>query len=109
MDCELLVGNKKRGKKIEAECYIKVKVSHSLIAVGALGLESSHCILGTVDERRSPFLSFAALSFPNSKKVPIYCWVGRESFPVITWQSAAWNLHFIDETVQIRGHNIWFR
>ena len=26
---------------------------------------------------------FAALSFPDSKKVPIYCWVDRESFPVV--------------------------
>ena len=25
---------------------------------------------------------FAALAFPNSKKVPIFCWVDRESFPV---------------------------
>ena len=32
---------------------------------------------------------FAALSFPNSKKVPIYCWVGRESFPVVAGQSPA--------------------
>ena len=28
---------------------------------------------------------FAAFSFPNSKKVPIYCWVGRESFLVAAW------------------------
>ena len=26
---------------------------------------------------------FAALSFSNLKKIPIYCWVGRETFPVI--------------------------
>ena len=32
---------------------------------------------------------FAALSFPNSKKVPIYCWVDREGFPVV----AALNSH----------------
>ena len=31
----------------------KVKVSHNRITIGAVGLES-HCILGTVDERRSP-------------------------------------------------------
>ena len=41
----------------------KVKVSHSLIAVGAVGVES-HCILGTVDERRSPSLSFRCLILP---------------------------------------------
>ena len=34
---------------------------------------------------------FAALSFPNSKKVPIYCWVDRESFPVAAWRSRASN------------------
>ena len=44
-------------------------MSHSLIAVGAVGLES-HCILGTADERRSPSLSFRCLILPNSKKVP---------------------------------------
>ena len=32
---------------------VKVKTSHSLIAIGQLGLES-HCILGTADER--PYL-----------------------------------------------------
>ena len=34
---------------------------------------------------------FAALSFPNSKKVPIFCWVDRESFPVAAWRSRASN------------------
>ena len=28
---------------------------------------------------------FAALSFPNSKKVPIYWWVDRASFSIATW------------------------
>ena len=32
---------------------------------------------------------FAALSFPNSKKVPIYCWVDRESFPAAAQRSRA--------------------
>ena len=32
---------------------------------------------------------FAAQSFPNSKKVPIYCWVDRESFLVVAWRSPA--------------------
>ena len=36
---------------------------------------------------------FAALSFSNSKKVPIFCWVNRESFPVATWRSRASNSH----------------
>ena len=26
---------------------------------------------------------FAASFFPDSKKLPIYCWVDRESFPVV--------------------------
>ena len=34
---------------------------------------------------------FAALAFPNSKKVPIYCWIEKESFPVIAWRSPASN------------------
>ena len=34
---------------------------------------------------------FAALSFPYSKKVPIFCWVNRESFPVAAWRSRASN------------------
>ena len=42
---------------------VKVKVSHGLIAVGAVGLES-HCILGTADERQSPSLSFRCLVLP---------------------------------------------
>ena len=42
---------------------IKVKVSHSLIAVGAVGVRV-HCILGTADERRSPSLSFRCLILP---------------------------------------------
>ena len=41
----------------------KVKVSHSLIAVGAVGVESP-CILGTADERWSPSLSFRCLNLP---------------------------------------------
>ena len=42
----------------------KVKVSHSLIAVGAVGTVESHGILSTADERRSPFFSFRCLTFP---------------------------------------------
>ena len=32
-----------------------------------------------------------ALSFPDPKKVPIYCWVDRQSFPVVGWQSPGSN------------------
>ena len=53
-----------------------------IIAWGHWGFES-HCILGTADERRSPSLI--------RKKVPIYCWVDRESFPVVAWRSPASN------------------
>ena len=42
---------------------LKVKVSHSLIGVGAVGLES-HCILGTADEKQSPSFSFPCLILP---------------------------------------------
>ena len=34
---------------------------------------------------------FAAFSSPNSKKVPIYCWVDRGSYPVVAWRSQASN------------------
>ena len=37
---------------------------------------------------------FPALSFPNSKKVLIYCWVDRESFPVVAWRSPVSNSRF---------------
>ena len=67
----------------------KVKVSYSLIAVGAVGVNGA--ILGTADERRTHSSPFAALAFPNSKKVPIQSWFDREGFPVITWGSPAWN------------------
>ena len=35
----------------------------------------------------------AALAFPNSKKVPIYCWGDRKRFSVVAWRSPASNLH----------------
>ena len=34
---------------------------------------------------------FVALSFPDSKKVPIYCWVDRHSFPVVAWRGPGSN------------------
>ena len=43
----------------------KVKVSHSLIAVGAVGVRVPlYLKLGTADERRSPSLSFRCLILP---------------------------------------------
>ena len=32
---------------------------------------------------------FASLSFLNSKKVPIHCWVDREGFPIVAWRIPA--------------------
>ena len=52
----------------------KVKISHSLIAIRAVGVES-HCILGT----------------SNEKRIPIYCCVDRQSFPVVGWRSPVSN------------------
>ena len=37
---------------------------------------------------------FAALSFSNAIKVTIYCWVERESFPVVAWRSPGSNTLF---------------
>ena len=34
---------------------------------------------------------FTALSFPNLKKEPMYCWVDRESFPVVEAKSQSHN------------------
>ena len=34
---------------------------------------------------------FAALSFPDLKRVSIYCWVNRKSFPVVEWRRPALN------------------
>ena len=42
-------------------------------------------------EVRAHISPFAALAFPNSKKVPIHCWVDRDSFPIVTWWSPASN------------------
>ena len=55
---------------IEWDAVVKVKVSHTLIAIWAVcvcvgggggGLEA-HCILDTANERRSPSLSFRCLN-----------------------------------------------
>ena len=46
-----------------------VWISHSLIAGWEVGLEA-HCILGIADEGGAHHSPFAALSFPDSKKVP---------------------------------------
>ena len=66
--------------------YKKVKVSHSLISIRSRGGGStiSWAQLMKGGAHPSPF---AALSFPNSKKVTIYCRVDRESFPIVAWRS----------------------
>ena len=53
-----------RGRKTTIQ---QQQVSHSLIAVGEVGLES-HGILGTDEERRSPSLSFRCLNLPKFEK-----------------------------------------
>ena len=57
---------------------MNIKVSHSLIAVGTLGLSWAQQM-----KDKAHLSPFAALSFSDSKKVPIYCLVGIESFPVV--------------------------
>ena len=73
--------------------FIKVKVSYSLIAVEECGYSLAVSSVQLMRGGGHPF-PFAALSFPNSKKVPIYCWIDIESFPVVIWQSPASNSHF---------------
>ena len=50
-----------------------VKVSHSLIAVGAVGIRIPLYLAQQMKGGAHPS-PFAALSFPDSKKVPNYCW-----------------------------------
>ena len=50
---------------------VKVKVSHSLIAVGAVGVKSPTVSWAQLMKGGAHPSPFAALSFPNSKKVPI--------------------------------------
>ena len=56
-----------------------VKVHHSLVAVGAVGGRGSPYLVAQHMEGGAHPTHFAALSFHDSKKVPIYCWVDRES------------------------------
>ena len=58
---------------------VKVNISHSQIAIGAVGLET--CVQQMKGGAHSSLL--AVLFFPNSKKIPIYCWVDRKCFPVV--------------------------
>ena len=67
---------------------VKVKVSRSRRGSGGKSPTVSWAQLMKGRAHPSPF---AALAFPNSKKVPIYCWVDRESFPVVAWRSPASN------------------
>ena len=55
----------------------KVKVSHSLMAVGAVRGSSPTVSWAKKMKGGSRLSPFAALSFPDSKKVLIYCWVDR--------------------------------
>ena len=41
----------------------KVKVSHNLVAIGAVGLEA-HCIMSRAYEKQSPSLSFCCFIVP---------------------------------------------
>ena len=53
-----------------------VKVSHSLIAVGAVGVRIPLYLAQQMKGGAHPS-PFAALSFPDSKKAPNYCWFNR--------------------------------
>ena len=84
------------GRLVSFNCILfhrrvkKVKISHSLTAVGQYGLEANF-ILGTADDRQSPSfspLSFLCLISPTFNKVPIYCWAERESFPIVRCRAA---------------------
>ena len=52
--------------------------------------------------------SSAALVCPNSKEVPIYFWVDRESFPVVAWRSPASNSKLNQSKRETRGEQILF-
>ena len=82
-------GHSERKKKRHIEEEVG-KVSHSIITVGAVVVSPtvSWAQLMKGGANRAPL---TALSFPNSKKVCFYCWVDRESFPVIAWQNPALN------------------
>ena len=67
----------------------KVKVSHSLIAVRAFGSSVSWAQLMKDGAHPSPL---AALSFPNSEKIPIHCWVDREIFAIVAWELTPYGL-----------------
>ena len=69
----------------------KVKVSYSLEVERVVGGLEAHCRHMNGGAHPSPFAPFATLSFPDSKQVPIYCWVDRESFLVIKWPCLSLN------------------
>ena len=94
---------------------VKVKVSHGLIAVGAVGVSPTVSWAQLMKGGAYPS-PFASLSFPNSKKVPIHCWVNRESFPVVGWRSPASNsrpygdfLHHIRAALTTRQRRLSWR
>ena len=53
----------------------KVKVSHSLKAVGAVRSRGPIYFLTQWMKGKAHPSSFLASSFPDLKKIPIYCWV----------------------------------
>ena len=56
------------------DCKARLKVFRSLIAVEAVGVRVPLSLGQLMKGGAHPSPS-AALAFPNSKKVPIYCWV----------------------------------
>ena len=77
-----------------------IKVSHSLTAVGAVGVRVP-LYLGHSRAHPSPF---AVLSVPNLKKVHIYCWVdsGRIANPSLELMLYADFLHHHRATLTTR-------
>ena len=76
-----------------SELIQKMVKSNSLIAVGAVGLSPTVSCAQQMKGEAHPSPS-AGLSFPDTKKVPIYCWVDSHSF--------LWS----DGEAQPRTHNL---
>ena len=76
------------------ERELQVKISQSLIAVRTVEVKSSTESSTQQMKGRAHLSPFTSLSFSESKKLPIYCWVDKESLPVIGWRSPALNTTF---------------
>ena len=59
---------------------MKVKVSHSLIAVGAVGISGLLYLWQNMWKGGVNPSAFPAFSFSDSKKVTIYGWIDKDSF-----------------------------